>query len=100
MRKNMTLTLLCVFVLTLWAGIECYQNSDDAFETEYQKVTVAGNDTVWKIAENYFDKQDRYNNFDEFLYYVRKDNNLVGENAKLYIQPGDELIIKLNKRKR
>lgn len=100
MRKNMTLTLLCVFVLTLWTGIECYQNRDDAFETECQKVTVAPNDTVWKIAGNYFDKQDRYNNFDEFLYYVRKDNNLVGEKAKLYIQPGDVLIIKLNKRKR
>lgn len=97
MGKNAVMALFAVGIMCLWTGIEMYQDRDSAFNVEYRKVTVYKNDTIWGISEKLFEQQDRYRNFEEFVDHVRKDNNLEG--PKLFIKPGDILIIKLNKRK-
>ena len=35
---------------------------------------VKAGETFWSIACDYFDEQDKYRNFNEFLYVVRKAN--------------------------
>lgn len=99
MGKNAVMACVALGIMALCSGIEMYQDRDSAFNVEYCKVIVGKNDTIWGISEKHFEQQDRYRNFLEFVDHVRKDNNLVGANAKQFIKPGDILIIKLNKRK-
>lgn len=97
MGKNAVMTLFCLSILAFWTGFELYMDREAAFEKEECKVTVAAGDTVWGIAGKLYNRQDRYRNFEEFIWNIRKDNGLEGK--KLNIQPGKELTINLFKRK-
>lgn len=57
---------------------------------------VVGGDSIWSICDECFDQQNRYSSLDEFVFYTRKENNLLGSK---FIQPGQEIKINLYKRK-
>lgn len=108
MGKNVVMTLFCLSILAVWTGLELYMDRESAFEQEVRKVTVAADDTVWGIAGRLYRLQDRYRNFEEFIYYIRKENGMEKpflctkeEEAKVkkFIVPGDVLTITLYKRK-
>lgn len=65
-------------------------NREYVQRVEYYK--VKSGDTVWEICEDYFDKQDRYRNFNEFVYVIRHINKLPG---RPHIQIGDIIEIPL-----
>ena len=54
--------------------------------------TVAAGQTVWEIATVYQPKQDKDMSVGELVHKIYKAN---GVDPKLYIQPGDKLIIPL-----
>ena len=54
--------------------------------------TVAAGQTVWEIATVYQPKQDKDMSVGELVHKIYKVN---GIDSKLYIQPGDKLIIPL-----
>lgn len=68
------------------------------YEPDYQYSTVShkvkGNETFWEIAEQYYDKQDRYR-FGEFVYAIRDAN---GGESKQIIQPNETIVIPLYKK--
>lgn len=52
-------------------------------------------DTVWDICEHHYDKNE-VRCFDEFVYEVRKQNNLLGKNV---LQAGQVITIVVKKQK-
>ena len=62
------------------------------YRTEKHIHTVAAGQTVWEIATMYEPKQDKRMSIGEFVHKIYKANRL---DPKLYIQPGDKLIIPL-----
>lgn len=55
-----------------------------------QAYLVKPRDTLWTIAEQYFDKQNKYRHFGEFVYSIGAYNHL-GK----YIYPGQVIIVPL-----
>ena len=62
------------------------------YRTEKHIHTVAAGQTVWEIATVYRPKQDMDMSVGELVHKIYKVN---GIDPKLYIQPGDKLIIPL-----
>ena len=62
------------------------------YRTEKHIHTVAAGQTVWEIAVAYQPKQDMNMSVGELVHKIYKVN---GIDPKLYIQPGDKLIIPL-----
>ena len=62
------------------------------YRTEKHIHTVAAGQTVWEIATDYQTKQDKKMSVGELVHKIYKVN---GIDPKLYIQPGDKLIIPL-----
>lgn len=62
------------------------------YRTEKHIHTVAAGQTVWEIATDYQAKQDKDMSVGELVHKIYKVN---GIDPKLYIQPGDKLIIPL-----
>ena len=62
------------------------------YRTEKHIHTVAAGQTVWEIATIYQPKQDMDMSVGELVHKIYKVN---GIDPKLYIQPGDKLIIPL-----
>lgn len=86
--KLLKMLAMCAVLL----GVMCYP-----FHTyEKQDITVAvqAGDTVWGIAESYFDKQDKCRTMDEFLWEIKEANKGKFKTWGL-VSVGDELIIPL-----
>ena len=62
------------------------------YRTEKHIHTVAAGQTLWEIATDYQTKQDKKMSTSELVHKIYKVN---GIDPKLYIQPGDKLIIPL-----
>lgn len=71
------------------------------FNTEYTKseayYTVESGDTLWYIAGQYFNKQDRHQHFGEFQWQIKEANANKFANNRM-LQPGDVLIIPLERK--
>ena len=66
--------------------------SPTEYRTEKRIHTVSTGQTVWGIATKYQSMQDKKMSTGEFVHSIYKVN---GIDPKLYIQPGDKLIIPL-----
>ena len=64
------------------------------YRTEKHIHTVAAGQTVWEIATVYLPKQDKKMTIGEFVHTIYKANNI---DPRLYLQPGDKLIIPMLK---
>lgn len=62
------------------------------YRTEKEIHVVKAGQTVWEIATDYQAKQDKKMSVGELVHEIYKVN---GIDPKLYIQPGDKLIIPL-----
>lgn len=62
------------------------------YRTEKEIHVVKAGQTVWEIATDYQAKQDKKMSVGELVHKIYKVN---GIDPKLYIQPGDKLIIPL-----
>ena len=60
------------------------------YRTEKRIHTVTAGQTVWEIATVYLPKQDKKMTIGEFVHTIYKANNI---DPRLYLQPGDKLII-------
>lgn len=58
------------------------------------KVTAGHGDTVWELCERHYDKNE-VRCFENFVYDVRKENNLLGNNV---LQAGQEVVIRVRKK--
>lgn len=67
------------------------------YESKLEYHRVIKGDTIWVIAESYFDKQDKINNLNEWIYTVRKAN---GFHGKRHLQIGDIVVMPLQCRVR
>lgn len=69
-------------------------------EPEYEKTVeahiVSRGETVWHIAEDYFDQQNKHKYFLAFMDAVYDENKHLGK----YIQPGDVVYIPLEVEKK
>lgn len=77
--------LAVVFMVSGWKPFVEYR-------TEKEIHVVKAGQTVWEIATIYEPKQDKRMSIGEFVHKIYKVN---GIDPKLYIQPGDKLIIPL-----
>ncbi len=72
-----------------------------SFSTEYKLVNetyvVQKNDTLWNIGERYISQQDKTRHLGEFVFSIR-ENNLDKLRNNRMLQPGDVLIIPLEKK--
>lgn len=62
--------------------------------TEKRIHIVTAGQTVWEIATVYLPKQDKKMTVGEFVHTIYKANNI---DPRLYLQPGDKLIIPMFK---
>lgn len=74
MAKKVCLILAMASIAVLLSG---FVPKTEVSNITVQHQVVAG-DTVWNICEKHFEKQNKYSNLDEFVYEVRKHNNLLG----------------------
>lgn len=81
-RTFFALLILVIFLMTTCDFKEYTMNE--------QVYLVKPRDTLWTIAEQYFEKQNRYRHFGEFVFSIGKYNNL-GK----YIYPGQVIIVPL-----
>jgi hypothetical protein len=68
---------------------------------KYELVTqwhqVKAGETIWSISCDYFDEQERYNNMNEWSYWVRKANEHELKKTK-FLQIGTVLAIPVEKK--
>lgn len=87
MKKIIALVVLAVVLM-------------NCMQTEYVKCnesyTVKSGDTLWFIAGQYFNKQDKERHFGEFQWQIREANKQLFDNNRV-LQPGDILVIPLEK---
>ena len=62
----------------------------------YSHHTVTQGQTLWEIAETYAVIQDKTMTMDEFVYIIKKTNNIKGSQ---YIYPGQHIIVPVYKNK-
>ena len=84
----------CLFIIALvavaWVLIGWLKPTE--YRTVKQLHTVTAGQTVWGIATKYQPLQDKKMSVGELVHKIYKVN---GIDPKLYIQPGDKLIIPL-----
>lgn len=86
-----------LFFVILFTAIAYFVQSFTAgpVESSTKVVKAEYGDTIWNIAEeNYHPKEVRC--FEEFVYDIRKENNLLGNNL---LQAGQEVKVRITKRK-
>lgn len=83
---------LLIGALLIVAAASCGSSFGKEYVLQKEYHHVERGDTIWGIAEHYYDKQNRYRNFNEFVHWVSKYNNYDG---KRHIQPGEVLLIPL-----
>ena len=88
MGKKMLYIMAIVAVAFMVSGWKPFVE----YRTEKHIHTVAAGQTVWEIATIYQPKQDMNMSVGELVHKIYKVN---GIDPKLYIQPGDKLIIPL-----
>lgn len=86
-----------IFLLTICAFALMAMTSFGPRPIEESSVTVQvyKGDTVWGICQQMYDPRE-VRCFEEFMYEVRKDNNLVGDNV---LQAGQSIVIRKMVRK-
>jgi len=84
--ERFAVEILMIATLIFIAG---YVLAQPKTEMHYTQHTVQAGDTVWAIAEHYFDGQVMP--MSEFVFCIQAKNNLAGK----YIRPGDVLVIPL-----
>lgn len=82
--ERFAVEILMIATLIFIAG---YVLAQPKTEMHYTQHVVRAGDTVWAIAEHYFDGQVMSMN--EFVFCIQAKNNLAGK----YIRPGDVLVI-------
>ena len=84
----------CLFIIALvavaWVLIGWLKPTE--YRTEYKRHTVTAGQTVWGIATKYQPLQDKKMSVGELVHKIYKVN---GIDSRLYIQPGDVLVIPL-----
>lgn len=98
-KLTLALTMLVtVLVFASSCGLDkaIYSWLYPKYETTEVYHIMRKGDTVWDISENYFLRQDRIKNLNEFIYMVRRYNGLI--NTKRMVQPGDVLVIPLGRK--
>lgn len=75
MIKRITLLTICAFALLTMASF-----NPRPIEESTVTVQAYSGDTMWTICSENYDKND-VRCFEEFLYEVRKENNLLGNNV-------------------
>lgn len=80
---NKIVSVMCVAIMAYCLTSCCFPK-EYATKTVYHRV-VAG-DTVWDICEKHFSHQDKYKNFNEFVYVVRQANKMA---QRPHLQIGD-----------
>lgn len=86
--------ILVMFMVTMVAYVSL-SFMDQPVEMDEIKVVAEAGDTVWDLAEKYYSEKDS-RCFDEFVYTIRKENDLLGSKV---LQAGQEIIIRVEKRK-
>lgn len=85
--KLLKLLVLCVIMLIIMIYPEL------GYEKQTVTVVMEPNETIWSIAEEYIDKQDKRMTMNEFLGNIEQENNkkMIWNTAK----PGDKILIPL-----
>lgn len=94
MRRRRKINFAKIFLvigLLLIAVCQVRELTAEYVVTE-QEYFVQPKDTVWAIAERYFDSQDRYRHFGEFVHSIAAYNGTEG-----VIYPNQRLLIPLSK---
>lgn len=88
MRKFLMVLTLSVVMVMLTSFVQR--------PVEESTVTVKAGygDTVWNIAREHYSNDD-VRSFDEFVWEIRKENNLLGKNV---LQAGQDVVIRIKKR--
>lgn len=86
----MKVVKIALFCLLLMA-VACFLVGYTTTEYTMHRVThtVVAGDTLWGIATSYFDRQDRFDHFGEFVYSIQV------ENSSPLLHVGDEVIVPL-----
>ena len=88
MGKKMLYIMALVAVAFMVSGWKPFVE----YRTEKEIHVVKAGQTIWEIAADYQTKQDKKMSTSELVHKIYKVN---GIDPKLYIQPGDKLIIPL-----
>lgn len=88
MGKKMLFIIAMVAVAFMVSGWKPFVE----YRTEKHIHTVVAGQTIWEIAADHQSKQDKKMSVGELVHKIYKAN---GIDPKLYIQPGDKLIIPL-----
>lgn len=87
--------LACIMVVSSIVFIS-WRDRDEAFEVHPVAYKVKSNDTIWRIAGHYYKEQERYKDYNEWVWTVRKHNDLLGPK---FIYTGQVIYIPIYKRK-
>lgn len=88
-RAKIVLTGLCIMISA--GGYAVYERTPTEM-VEY-RYTVKGGDTIWNVAEKFATPED---DIRRIVYNIEKDS---GIKKNTYLQPGQELIIRVPLRK-
>lgn len=69
--KALCLMAFVAFMVSGWMPKQEVSN----ITARYQ---VQAGETVWEIANSYFERQNKYTDLNEFVYVIRQKNNLLG----------------------
>lgn len=84
-----------MIIAIAFVGLMASSFVESPIEEKMVKVQASVGDTIWDIArEHYTEKEVRC--FDEFVWQIRKDNNLLGNNV---LQAGQTITIVIKKQK-
>ncbi len=88
MGKKMLYIMALVAVAFMVSGWKPFVE----YRTEKEIHVVKAGQTIWEIAADYQTKQDKKMSTGELVHKIYKANSI---DPKLYIQPGDKLIVPL-----
>ena len=90
---KLTMMLVLGFLLGMYAQTIL---TPTRYELQTAWHVVKPGETFWSIACDYFDEQEKYKNFNEFLYVVRKANEHLYRGK--FLQIGDVVHVPLEVR--
>lgn len=73
-NKGRALFLACCLATGIATGYQIGAAWLTEYDTTTAYVEVQSKDTMWGIAERYFDRQDRYKHFGEFVHSIATYN--------------------------
>lgn len=68
-----------------------------SYSQQYAVHTVSVGQTLWEVAWSYMDKQDKHRDVRYLVDDIRRQNNMMGNELQKKWQPGQEIVIPLNK---